>query len=285
MPLPRINVDQKIKDILQHVEPLPSEEGCPFKHYQRSADDLWNLRDYMDRKVKDSKHYQRVAKRHMTSLDRMLLVNLIETFERFLKEMAAICVNHLNGCVLDNRFDTFSAKGSVVAAHFGAGTLGEALCESDTWLNCDLINERFRKLLSDPFVPGTFYVFPNRGQSPSEERSRYPIISLIWQLRHTIVHNVGVVTKSDAVKFKLLIRGPVKAQQVLVPTRDDVRYVKQFLDETTGSVNARVGKRLGELLTELCDGDPTLFDAQDKANELSQQFDMRLLVGGSQGAP
>jgi len=212
----------------------------------------------------------------------MLLVNQIETFERFLKEIAAVCVDHLAKCVLDDRFDVFSVKGSQLAVHFEADTLGRSLCESEVWLDCDSINTRFRRLLADPFDEnrGQFYLFPNKGQQPQDERFRYPIVALIWQLRHTIIHNVGVMTQSDAVKLRLLVRGPVESPRLLCPTRDDFRYVKRFLDETAQKVNQRVGSRLAELLTLLHAEDPSLFEPQEKANELKRQFNLPLAAAG-----
>ena len=293
MPRPRIDPRQRITEILKHTDSLTEEAKRPLEHYKRSADDLWNLRNYVDRKIADSKHYQSVATRHMTSLDRMLLVNLVEVFERFLKETAAVCVDHVADYVLDDRFDEFPVSGSILAAHFAAGSLGRSLCESATWLNCKAINDRFRKLLSDPFDPqkGKFYLFPHEtsgrtgGQLPEDERFRHPIVSLLWQLRNTIVHNVRVITESDAVNLRPLARGPVDSLRMLAPQRDDVRYVKQFLDDTAEMVNNRVGERLAELLTTLHQDDNTLFEPTDKANELVEQFQIPMTVARERRTP
>ena len=287
MPRPPVDYSRKIKETLGHVDPLPEESTLPLEHYKWSSAEHWSLREYVERKVKASKFYLSVANRHTASLDRMLLVSLIETFERFLKETAAVCVDHVAGYVLDRRFDGFDLKGSVLAAHFEAGTLGKALCEAGTWLDCNSINKRFRRLLADPFYEGQggFILFPNKGQGPAEERFRREILDVIWQLRHTIVHNVGVITKSDAVKFRLLARVSVAEDKILVPTRDDVRHVKEFLDRTAENVNRRVGERLAELLSTLQEEDTSLFEAADKADELAKQFQIPLTVAGKQGTP
>ena len=105
MPRPPIDLPTKVRDIVQHVEALPPEAQYPLSHYNRSSTDLWSLRLYIEGKIKGSAFYQAVADRHLAELDRMLLVNQIETFERFLKEIAAVCVDHLARCVLDDRFD------------------------------------------------------------------------------------------------------------------------------------------------------------------------------------
>ena len=151
MPRPTIDLGEKISGVLQHVEALPEAAESPLSHYKRSVAEAWNLRDYAHRKIKGTRFYKKVANAHLSALDRMILVHLIEAFERFLKETAAVCVDHLAEYVLDDRFDEFPIKGSLLAAHFEARSLGKALCESSTWLDCDAINKRFRKLLADPF--------------------------------------------------------------------------------------------------------------------------------------
>ncbi|MFW5693402.1 MAG: hypothetical protein ACOCWL_04215, partial [Thermoguttaceae bacterium] len=189
MPRPPIDLDGKIPEILGHVEPLPPEADTPLAHYVRSGTESWNLLPYVERKFGERPLYQAVAGRHLGQLRSMLLVNLIEHFERFLKELAAVCVDRLASYVADDRFNVFRVQGSSLAAHFGADTLGQSLCESATWLDCDEVNERFRKLLADPFEPGTFYLLPKRSQQPPAERGRYETLSIVWQLRHTLVHN------------------------------------------------------------------------------------------------
>jgi hypothetical protein len=84
--------------------------------------------------------------RHLRRLYGMALVSLVESFERFLKEVAAECVDCLAPFVVDDRFNVFAIQGSGLASHFGTGTLGKSLCESSTWLDCEEISKRFRKL-------------------------------------------------------------------------------------------------------------------------------------------
>ena len=163
----------------------------------------------------------------------MALISLVENFERLLKELASECVDCLADFIVDDRFNAFKIQGSGLASHFGTGTLGKSLCESSTWLDCEEINDRFRKLLSDPFQTGGnyFYLFPKQNQQPAAEVWRYEPMSVVWQLRHSAVHNVGVITQSDGVKLRLLAREAVHAPRLLAPTRDDIRYLKRFLDE------------------------------------------------------
>src|SRR5438094_670211 len=80
--------------ILAHVNPLPAE-AAPLSHYNRSSIDLWNLVLYIERNFGELPLQQAAVRRHMGRLHGMILVNLVETFERYLKEVAAACVDAL----------------------------------------------------------------------------------------------------------------------------------------------------------------------------------------------
>jgi hypothetical protein len=131
MPRPPINLARKLRAILKHIEGLPPEADTPLAHYTRSGMDLWNLLQYVERSFRQLTNLKpAVVQRHLSRLHGMILVNLIETFERSLKEAAATCIDLLGRFVLDDRFDKFTVKGSILAVHFGTDTLGRALCES-----------------------------------------------------------------------------------------------------------------------------------------------------------
>jgi hypothetical protein len=59
--------------------------------------------------------------------------------------------------------------------------------------------------------------------------------------------------------------------------------VKRFLDETAELCNRRVGERLAQLLTDMLDEAPGLFEAQLEANQLTAAFGFVLSVGGLPG--
>mgnify|MGYP007047075688 CR=1 FL=1 len=171
-----------------------------------------------------------------------------------------------------------------VAAHFAEDDLGRALAEGQTWLDTDTINTRFRKLLAHPFDDGAFWLFPHRPRS-GEDQERRRAIDILWQLRHSVTHNVGVITRSDAAKLRLLRRRKVEAPPVLSLTEPDLRDVKQFIDELVEKSNERVAKRLAELLTTIHTSDTTLFDAQQRANELAGIMKTGVTIAGSVAAP
>ena len=277
MPAPAIDFDLRLKRIPTHVVNLPVEAVVPRLHYERSANDSWATVIYFERNLGRVNVHQAASERHMSRLYIMVLLSVVEAFERFLKEIAAVCVDQVGRIVLDDRLDVFSLKGDVLAAHFQAATIGKSLCESSTWLDCKEINRRFKRILADPFTEGTFELFPNQTNSPNFARRR--LVEIVFQLRHSIVHNAAVITESDALKLRLLTKAPVVGSQVLWPTRGDVWYVKLFLDQTVKQLNEEIGDRLAKLMTALHGVDSNLFDPATRAQELADLFRRSSQVG------
>jgi hypothetical protein len=73
----------------------------------------------------------------------------------------------------------------------------------------------------------------------------------------------------------------VTAARVLTPPRDDLRYLKRFLDETAARSNRRIGQRLAELLTTLHAADPALFVPQEMADAVTRTFGLVLPAAGA----
>ncbi len=284
MPRPAIDLHQMVRQVLQHTSPMLPEANCPIQHFERSVNIGPLLIDYIDDHIAPDTVYEAVYNRHLGHLRRMVLAELVESFERFLKELASACVDFLAPYSVDDRFDEFiPRRGGHIAAFVNASSIGKALCESDTWLNNDTINKRFRSLLKDPFGADWEFLFPSPTQSPVAERSRAATLLILWQLRHNSAHNVGVLTHSDSMKFRVLIGGPVEADRRLSPSAEDLRYVNRFLTETAISINRRVGTRLARLLDGFHATDPTLFDAQTKANSISRCFALSVTIHSQVG--
>ena len=273
-----------VRQVLQHTAPLPAEAGCPIKHFERSASTGLLLLDYIDDHIDPQTVYAAVYGRHLGHLRRMVLAELIESFERFLKELAAVCADFLAPYTLDDRFDEFAPRrAEQIAAFVTAGSIGKALCESDTWINNESINKRFKALLKSPFGADWELLFPDANQQPHAERDRARTLAILWQMRHNLAHNVGCMTHSDSMKFRMLVNGPVAADRRLSPSTDDLRHVKRFLSETAAHTNQRVGTRLAQLLEEFHVADPALFDAQLTANQVSQRFAFSVTIHGCVG--
>jgi hypothetical protein len=286
MARPTVDYKHELLDAISNASDLPPESFSPLEHYRRSANDAWNLIAYMKRNVARVNYYSKPFDRHMSRLHAMALANLVGAFERFLKELAVICVNELADFSLDSRLDEFSIKGSVASAHFTSGSIGNALCESDTWLNLEVINKKFRKLLADPFGDGDFYVFPMKSQhGTNDEVKRSELIPAIFQLRHTLVHNLGVVTESDATKLRRILQTTIAGQRVLTPTSRNVRQVKAFLDETAKSINQRMAIRLAGLLTKLKQKNYLSIDPASKAQMLATLFGVSVTISGYTASP
>lgn len=100
-----------------------------------------------------------------------------------------------------------------------------------------------------------------------------------------MVHNVGVITSSDAAKLRVLTRRTVQAPRSLAPTRDDLRFLKRFLDETAESCNARIGEALAGLLTAIDQDNPGLLDPTMVATELARAFGIPMTISMSSATP
>ena len=132
--------------MLDHTEGPPAESGSPLAHFERSVNDTLTALRYIDDHMNAGPIYLAVFERHMALVRRMALGNLIQAFERFIKETAVVSVDHVSGHVHDDRFDEFKPGGASVALNFtSAGSVGRLLCESDTWMNVESINKRFRQ--------------------------------------------------------------------------------------------------------------------------------------------
>jgi len=283
MPAPKLDFHRLISQIPEHLGDMPTESARPIEHFRFDASGYWNLLRYFERKTTDG--YPAPRERHVLRLRSMVVLGLVETFERFVKETAAICVDQLAGRVLDDRFAALSINSRSIVAHFEERTLGKALCEADIWLNTGEINARFGRLLSDPFKSPSFKLFPEPDQKKDPDQWRRVAIDILWQLRHSIAHNSGVITRSDAAKLRLLRRGAVDGHKVLQLTSGDVWYVKLFLDDLASWANARIAARLAEVLATIHADDNTLFAPSGVADSLAQVFRETITLAGASGTP
>lgn len=279
-----MDLHTQVRKLLGHTSPPSTGSDRPLSHFERSINDGSLLLGYIRAHIDPAEVYGSVYGKHLGQLHRMILAEQIESLERFLKELAALCVDYLAPFTTDDRFDEFFPKrGDTVAAFVNASSVGRALCESDTWINNKTINSRFASLLKTADGPKWEWLFPEANQQPEVERARAATLAMLWQIRHTLAHNLGVLTHSDSMKFRVLIRGAVNAEHRLNPSSDDLRHVKRFLSETAGITNRRVGVRLAEVLGGFHSVDPGLFDAQSKADELSQRLAFSVTIHGRIG--
>ncbi len=258
----------------------------PLLHYLRATSDLWNLQQYVNNKISSTTSYRKSAENHLRQLYTMILLGLVSAFERFLKETAANCIDYVAPYVTDDRLKDFTAKGHTLAAHFKDSSLGKALTELDTWIDCRSVNDKFRQILAPHHDKGgaNFQVFP----TDAANKATTETMSVVFQLRHTVAHNMGVITRADAQKLQLLIKEVVESPRLLNPTQVDGWSVKLFLDERARDVNTRVSDRLAQLLTDLHTDNSNVFKpttAQEIADELAAKFQRVTTIAGVTGNP
>lgn len=265
--------------------PLDSSSTSPIRHYKHLANGAWNLLHYVRRHLNDpavaARTYEAARTRHLDQLAGMSLLGLIEAFERFTKELGAVCVDSLGQRVVDDRLDVLEAKPSAVPHHFVAQSFGSALCESLNWSSCNLINERFRKILADhDNLIWAEFIFPSSKQAPEQRRRFLAPMQMAWQLRHVLVHNAGVITPSDAVKLRVLADQAVAGSRRLRPTKDEVFQVKLLLDEVATIVNVAIRDRLQVVLGGISTKTPTQAPSADDIQALAHAFDLPFTVNG-----
>ncbi len=287
---PPVDLRQKIVDVLAHTEALGPESLSPIAHYRQAVNANFGLINYIEGHLSESSHYAASKAKHMGHLRRLVLANLIQTFERFIKEIAAVCIDQLAGFVTDDRYNGFTAKGNEIIAHFESGSIGKALCESDTWLSNEVINNRFRRLLAPPGKDlWEEFLLPARqqgkGSSKDDQEKQAAILAILWQVRHNLTHNSGVLTGSDSMKLRVLSRRAVGKDCILVPTDLDLRYVKRFFSEIADDINRRVGTQLAVLIEAFHVESPSLVVPEVKAQELSNIFGLPIEVADFKAHP
>ncbi len=272
------------------AEALDASSSSPIRHYKHLANGAWNLLVYVRRHLSDpavvARTYEAARTRHLDQLAGMCLLGLIEAFERYFKEVAAVCVDALGQRVMDDRLDVLEAKPSAVPQHFAAQSFGSALCESLNWSSSALLNDRFRRILADEdnAVWGEF-LFPSPKQQPQARRRFHAPLQLVWQLRHVLVHNAGVISPSDAVKLRVLANQPVDGMRRLRPTKDEVFQVKLLLDDAVAIVNTAVRDRLQVVLAGVCTKTPTVTPIPHEVQRWANAFDLPFTVLGASATP
>ena len=284
MARPKVDLHLKIVDILADSKPVATS-NTPIKVLHERLNSCFLMLNYIDQHIRPVKsNYKGVFDSHATLLRRMALGHLIEAFELFIKELAIHCIDLISPYVFDDRFKSFKLTGDTLTLNFESKTVGKALCQSDTWINNKGINERFRSILGTHFgLPWKESLFPDESQTPVAEQPRAKTLSILWQIRHNITHNTGVLTEADARRFTLMTKSTVEPRRILSPTLQQLKHVQRFLHEAAESTNSRVAQRLADLLSQLYLDDNSLFVPQDQANYVSSIFGIPLTVSNAIG--
>src|SRR5262245_34872802 len=105
-----------VREVPRHSVPLHPEADRPIRHLEMSANAGALLLRYAQSHIDPAGVSPAVYDRHLGHLRRMILAELLESFERFLKELAAVCIDYLAPYTTDDRFDEFTPKRAMIAA-------------------------------------------------------------------------------------------------------------------------------------------------------------------------
>ncbi len=268
-----------LKNLPSRLVSLPAQASSPLSHLRLGLDEAWGLHEYVRWNVERKGRHKAVAERNQHRLRTLVFISMVEAFERFIKELAAVCVDALASRVVDDRLKALSIDPRSLAAHFGAGSLGRALTEGATWLEVDQTNTRFKKLLAEPREDGRFILFPIGKRDPDVWRGE--ALDLVFQLRHAVVHNAGVVTAFDAQKLAALIgAAAAPAGGRLTLERGDLWYLLSVLRDTGEWANERVAEEMQKVLTTIHKDAPASFDAGVVAADLAAKFGRSITIDG-----
>lgn len=147
------------------LEAFPTEADSPIAHANLGLEEAWGLHEYVRANVERKGRHKAVAARNLQRLRSLVFISMVETFERFAKESAGLCVDAVASRVADDRLKALSIDARSLAAHFQAGSLGRALTEGSTWLDTDQINTRFKKVLALPHEDGKFVLVEHSAEA------------------------------------------------------------------------------------------------------------------------
>lgn len=255
------------KTIATGVSDLSAVAASPKRHFQAAISAAYNAANYFDGVIERTPETRSaISSGHLRTVRTQALLGFVSAFERYLKEVAAVCVDVMSPLVIDDRFDVFAFKGAAAAGHFEASTLGAALCEGSTWLDIKDVNKRFRRLLAKPGTDGQFHLLGKSAtdatDSPRREQST---IDFLFQVRHTIAHNCGLLTRSDAASLSKHHPQPLEAPGYLEPQTRHLIYARYFLQPLVTDCDDAVFKELNRCLRwHLAENPAAQFDA-DKA--------------------
>ncbi len=257
---------QKFGEYIQQIPHRDEAEKAdiPISHFKKDVAHAIRFLDYLIDLKKKTPVYEKGYERHRKAISSLAFFQIVACFERLLKELAAICVDALAPLCTDDRLSGFSIRGEDAAPHVIDQTIGRALCETQMWHNIDDVTKRFKKVLaSNPEItPNTpkladFNLF-DVALGVASLRSEIKSLKVMFQIRHTIAHNLGTLTRSDAGKLQRILGQKIESPKELDIDRKHVYYLQQFLSPLVTEVNQVVAARLGQVLTQFRSTSPTL---------------------------
>jgi hypothetical protein len=93
---------ERLKRLPTQLDALPSQASSPLSHLMLGLDEAWGLHEYVRGNVERKGRHKAVAERNQKRLRTLVFISLVEAFERFIKEIAAVCVDALASRVVDD---------------------------------------------------------------------------------------------------------------------------------------------------------------------------------------
>ena len=76
-----------LKRLPTRLAALPPEAGSPIGHLMLGLDEAWGLHEYVRGNVERKGRHRAVATRNQQRLRTLVFIAMVETFERFIKEL------------------------------------------------------------------------------------------------------------------------------------------------------------------------------------------------------
>lgn len=278
---------QKYGEYIQQIPHRDEAEKAdiPISHFKKDVAHAIRFVDYLIELKKKTPVYDKGFERHLKAISSLAFFQIVAAFERLLKELAAICVDEVAPLCTDDRLSGFAIRGEDAAPHVLDQTIGRALCESQLWHNIDDVVKRFKKVLADnseiikPWKPHEFKLFDVDLKSPSL-RGEIKSLKVMFQVRHTIAHNLGTLTRSDAGKLQRILGQRIDSPKELDIDRKHVYYLQQFLSPLATEINQLIADRLGQVLTQFQSTSPSLIDHLGRSKALAKLFQVSFTIAG-----
>lgn len=201
----------------------------PGSYFVERARDLILAPKYFNHRLPDNA-YGGTATDHLNRLCETTYASILSAFELTWKTMFGLIVDSAtmyDGRLLSQKATKDSVKLESLLAHRGEGSIGQVLAASlggGVWQQPRLVNERFLALMEVEPLGST----------------HTPRLAELWQIRHVIVHNTGVVTPLDAHRLNdATLAG--KALRIDLDFLDDVEdELVQILKEGCGRIGDRI---------------------------------------------
>ena len=279
---------QKFGEYIQQIpfrDQIPIAD-IPISHFRNDAAHAVRFVDYLIDLRKKTLVYDKGFQRHLKAISSLAFFQIVAAFERLLKDLASICVDEVAHLCIDDRLSDFKISGQDAAPHIADQTVGRALCESLTWHDLKAVNDRFRKVLSsNPHCSklSDFHLFdmsPNNALNANSLRGQTTTLKVAFQIRHSIAHNLGTLTRSDGGKLQRILGRRIDSPKELDIDRKHVFYLQQFLSPMASEINQAVADRLGLVLTQFHSTSPSLIDAPERCQELAKLFLVPFTIAG-----